>query len=104
MTKFMLAYHGGGAPDTPEQGAEEMAKWEAWLNGMGPSCADMGNPVGMSRTVTHAGVENNGGANPLSGYSIVEASDIDAACEMAKGCPILEGGKGTIEVAPIVEM
>ncbi len=104
MPKFMLAYHGGGMPDTPEEGAKEMAKWEAWLGGMGQSCADMGAPVGMSKTVSLGGVADNGGSNPLSGYSIVEAADINAACDMAKGCPILDGGKGTVEVAPIVEM
>lgn len=105
MTKYMLAYHGGGdMPATPEEGAAEMAKWQAWLGGMGGSCADMGNPVGKSKTVTASGVEDHGGANPLSGYSIVEADSIEAACEMAKGCPLLEGAKGTIEVAPIVEM
>lgn len=104
MPKFMFAYHGGGMPETPEEGEKEMAKWQAWLGGMGASCADMGNPVGMSKTVTAGGVEDNGGSNPLSGYSIVEAADVDAACEMAKGCPILDGGKGTVEVAPIMEM
>ena len=104
MPKFILAYHGGGKPETPEEGEKEMAKWQAWLGGMGASCADMGNPVGMSKTVSQDGVVDNGGANPLSGYSIVEAADIDAACDMAKGCPVLDGGKGTVEVAPIMEM
>ncbi len=104
MPKFMFAYHGGGMPETPEEGEKEMAKWQSWLGGMGAACADMGNPVGMSKTVTASGVDDNGGSNPLSGYSIVEAADIDAACEMAKGCPILNGAKGTVEVAPIMEM
>ncbi len=104
MPKFILAYHGGGMPETPEDGEKEMAKWQSWLGGMGGACADMGNPVGMSKTVTAGGVEDNGGSNPLSGYSIIEAADVDAACEMAKGCPILEGGKGTVEIASIIEM
>lgn len=104
MPKFILAYHGGGMPETPEEGEKEMAKWQAWLGGMEAACVDMGNPVGMSKTVTANGVEDNGGSNPLSGYSIIEAADVDAACEMAKGCPILDGGNGTVEVAPIVEM
>ncbi|MEO0774182.1 MAG: hypothetical protein AAFZ04_13475 [Pseudomonadota bacterium] len=105
MPKFMFAYHGGGgAPETPEEGAAEMAKWQSWLEGMGSRCHEEGAPVGMSRTVTASSVEDNGGANPLSGYSIVEAASAEEACEMAKGCPILEGGKGTVEVAPIMEM
>lgn len=104
MPKFIFAYHGGGRPETPEAGEQEMAKWKAWLGGMGDACADMGSPVGLSKTISAGGVADDGGANPLSGYSIVEVGDIDAAVALAKGCPILDGGAGTIEVAPIVEM
>ena len=104
MQKFMFAYHGGGRPETEEEGAKVMAAWQSWLGGMGAACVDMGNPVGMSKTVSAEGLADNGGANPLSGYTIVQAADIDAACDLAKGCPILEGGAGSIEVAAIVEM
>ena len=104
MPKFIFAYHGGGKPETEEEGAKAMAAWQTWLGGMGDACVDMGNPVGMSKTVAAGGVTDNGGANPLSGYTIVQAADIGAACDLAKGCPILDGGGGTVEVAPIMEM
>ena len=104
MPKFIFAYHGGGMPETPEEGARMMAAWQSWLGGMGGSCADMGNPVGMSKTVSSGGVEDNGGANPLSGFTILRADDIDAACKMASGCPMVADGSGTAEVAPIIEM
>ena len=103
MPKFIFAYHGGGMPETPEEGEKAMAAWGAWYESMGSAIADGGAPVGMSNTVTASGVEENGGSNPLSGYTVVEAADITAACEMAKGCPILNDN-GTVEVAPIVEM
>lgn len=102
MPKFVFAYHGGKAPESPEEGAKVMAAWEAWMNGLGEAIVDPGNPVGMSRTVTASGVEDNGGSNPLSGYTLVNADSIEAACEMAKGCPILVDG--TIEVAETMEM
>ena len=35
MAKFLMAYHGGRAPDTPEEGTEVMAAWEAWFASMG---------------------------------------------------------------------
>ena len=104
MTKFIFAYHGGGVPETPEEGAAQMAKWQSWLGGMGQQCHEEGAPVGLSKTVTASSVQDNGGANPLSGYSIVEAASVEEALEMAKGCPILENGAGTVEVAPIMEM
>ena len=102
MPKYVFAYHGGKAPESPEEGAKVMAAWEAWMNGLGEAIVDPGNPVGMSKTVTGSGVEDNGGSNPLSGYTLVNADSIEAACEMAKGCPILVDG--TIEVAEAMEM
>lgn len=103
MPKFVFAYHGGKAPESPEAVADVMAKWEAWMGGMGKNLVDGGHPVGMSKTVSAAGVEDNGGSNPLSGYTLVNAADIDAACAMAKGCPILEDG-GSVEVAEALDM
>lgn len=41
---------------------------------------------------------SGGGANPVTGYSIIKADTMDAAVQMAKGCPLLESG-GSIEVA-----
>ena len=102
MPKFVFAYHGGKMPESPEEGAKVMAAWEAWFKGLGSAVVDGGNPVGMSKTVSAKGVDNNGGANPLSGYSIVQADNIDAACAMAKGCPILD--HGTVEVAETMAM
>lgn len=103
MAKFLFVYHGGGAPSSPEEGEQVMAKWMSWIEGHGKTFVDPGNPVGMSKTVTASGVEDNGGANPASGYGIIEAASIDAAAEIAKGCPIHESG-GTVEVAEIMEM
>jgi len=104
MPKYMFAYHGGGMPDTPEEGAKEMAKWSSWYENLGPAIADGGAPVGMSKTVSASGVEDGGGANPISGYTVVTADSYEAACEMAKGCPILGNNGGTVEVAEVVEM
>ena len=61
-----------------------------------------GSPLGMSKTVSSGGVADDGGSNPLLGFSIVKADSMDAALEMAKGCPHLE--IGTIEVAEVKEM
>lgn len=104
MPKYLFAYHGGSAPETPAEGEQVMVKWQGWFEGLGNNVVDGGNPVMQSWTVSASGVEDNGGANPLSGYSIVEAQNIEAAIEMAKGCPILEDETGSVEVAEIHEM
>ncbi|WDR04961.1 YciI family protein [Devosia rhodophyticola] len=102
MANYVLAYHGGKMPDTPEEGAKVMEQWNIWIKGLGDSMVDPGNPVGKSKTVSANGISNDGGSNPLSGFSIVKAESIDEAIEFAKGCPQLDGG--TIEVAEIIEM
>ena len=103
MAKFIFAYHGGSAPESPEEGAKVMEQWMAWLSGMGKNAVDFGNPAGPSKTVSAEGVADDGGPNPISGYSLITAPDIAAAVEMAKGCPALASG-GTVEVAEALDM
>jgi len=104
MSKYVFLYHGGGMPETPEEGQKVMAAWEAWFGTLGAAIVDGGNPFGESRTVAHDGATTaGGGANPATGYSIVDAPDIDAAIAHAKGCPILGTG-GSVEVAEALDM
>ncbi len=104
MSKYVFAYHGGGMPESEEEGAKVMAAWESWFGSIGPSIADGGNPVGQSKTVASNGsVSDGGGANPITGYTLVNADNLDAAVELAKGCPILADG-GTVEVAEAIDM
>jgi hypothetical protein len=103
MSDFIFAYHGGKKmPESPEEGAKLRAKWKAWVGGLGDAMVNPGTPLGKSKTVSSGGVSNDGGANPLMGFSIVKADSMDAALEIAKGCPHLD--IGTIEVAQAMEM
>ncbi len=104
MPNFVFAYHGGKMPETPEEGAKVMADWQNWFGTIGESIVDPGNPVGLSKTVTAGGVTDDGGANPVSGYSIVSASDMNAAIALAKGCPMVKDGSGNVEVAEVHQM
>ena len=102
MPSYIFAYHGGKKPESPEERAKHMAKWKAWIGGLGDAVVNPGTPLGMSKTVSSGGVSDDGGSNPLVGFSIVKADSMDAALEMAKGCPFVE--MGTIEVAEVKEM
>lgn len=102
MPQFIFAYHGGKKPETQEEGEALMARWKSWIEGLGAAAVNPGAPVGMSKTVSSSGVANDGGSNPLSGFTMVEADSIDDAAVMAKGCPHLD--HGTIEVAEIMSM
>jgi hypothetical protein len=103
MPDFIFAYHGGKHPETPEEGKAVMEAWQTWLNDIQGSVVDMGSPVGMSKTVSGSGVADDGGANPLSGYTIVKADDIGGAVKLAQGCPI-NGSGGSVEVAELMSM
>ncbi len=104
MSKYLFVYHGGKAPESKEDVAEVMNAWGQWLGSMGSSVIDGGNPVGISSTVQSNGsVVDNGGDNPASGYSLIEAPDLDEALAKAKNCPILSAG-GTVEVAEAMDM
>lgn len=102
MPHFLFAYHGGKQPETPEETDVEISRWRSWFDRIGASVVDPGNPVGMTKTVSAEGVTDDGGANPLSGYTIIHAESIDQAIELAKACPIM--GDGSIEVAEIHEV
>lgn len=104
MAKYLFVYHGGEKPKSDEEVAKVMDAWGQWFASMGSDVIDGGNPVGMSTTVASDGsVIDNGGANPASGYSLIEASSHDDAVSKAKGCPLLASG-GSVELAEAFDM
>jgi hypothetical protein len=104
MAKYLFVYHGGSHPEGKEAQAKVMAAWGQWFGSMGKSVIDGGNPVGKSSTVKSNGtVAQDGGSNPASGYSLIEAASLDQALTMAKGCPILAAG-GSVELAKAMDM
>lgn len=104
MGKYLFVYHGGNEPETEAEMKEVMDAWGNWLGGMGAAVIDGGNPVGKSTTVHPDGsVKADGGANPVSGYSLIEAENDADAIAKAKACPILRSG-GSIELALTFDM
>lgn len=106
MPKYVYAYHGAPNFETKEAGAAHMSAWRAWNASLGDAVVDPGLPVGPSMTVQTGGsVAEGGGANPISGITIVQADTMEEALAMAKTCPhITSGGSGTIEVAEALDM
>ena len=104
MPKYLLGYHGGSMPESEAEQAAAMAAWGTWFEQLGDAVVDGGNPTAAAKTIGSDGsTSDGGGANPLSGYSILQATDLDAAVSLAKGCPIFTGG-GSVEVGELVEM
>ena len=104
MAKYMFVYHGGTAPETPEEGEKVMAAWGAWMQSLGESLVDGGHPVGMSTTLTANGVVEGGGPNPVSGYTMVQADSMEDAIALGKDCPIFLADGASIEIAEAMDM
>jgi hypothetical protein len=102
MAKFVFVYSGGSMPEDEAAREAGMAAWGAWFGTLGAAVTDPGNPFGAASTVTADGV-STGAASGVSGYTIVDAADLGAAVELAKGCPILHHG-GTVGVHEALSM
>ena len=94
MAKYVLVYSGGSAGATPAERQAQMQQWGNWFGQLGKAVVDNGNPFSDKvKSLSSDGKVKDG---PLgqraSGYSIVEAGSIDAATELAKGCPVLSSG------------
>ncbi|MEM1228413.1 MAG: YciI family protein [Planctomycetota bacterium] len=106
MSKFLFVYRDdadamAGEP-SPEQMQQIMAAWHAWFDVVGQKMVDGGDglmPVG--KQVRRDGVVTDGpfieGKEMVGGFSIVETDTLDEAVEIAKSCPIFDGG-GWVEV------
>lgn len=109
MKKFVFVYYGGKKPHdmSKEEMEKVMAAWKAWFGTFESQLVDGGNPFGMdSMSVTAEGTEKiPEDMWPAKGYSIVNAEDMDAACEIAKGCPMLEDDdEGAVRVYEAMPM
>ena len=104
MANFLLVYSGGEAR-TAEEREKVMPLWGAWMGKLGDKFVDPGNPIGHAKNVSNGGTVHDGAASSpaATGYSILKADSLNAAAELAKGCPILQspGGKVTVyEITP----
>lgn len=107
MAKFILLYKGPATAQedlTPEQGEEIMQAWGDWMGKIGGALVDLGAPFGASAAVRGDGSRTD--ASDLTGYSIVEATNLDEARGMCEGHPFLSDGTARFaveiyELAPI---
>ncbi len=104
MSNYVFAYSGGKgvAEDEAERNAQ-YARWGQWFEDLGSAVVEGGAAVGAAKTVGPGGSVSDGGSRALTGYSIVAADSLDAAVELAKGCPVLEVG-GAVDVYEAIAM
>jgi hypothetical protein len=92
---------------TPEELQQDMQRWSSWIGEAmqkgwmldpGDALTAEGRVVHPKKVVTDGPfVESK---EIVGGYSVVRADNLDAAAELAKGCPGLLSG-GRVEVRPL---
>ena len=99
------------AMGTPERAQQIMERWMVWMRELETRghLKDRGQPLdragkvvrGPQQTVTDGPyVEVK---DLVAGFIVVDARDLAHASELARGCPMLEGG-GSVEVRPVMKM
>lgn len=100
MAKYLVVYRGGDP--NGEMNDAVMNAWMNWFGSLGDSVVEMGNPFSASTSVLSDGSRSSETAG-LSGYTVIEANDLDAAAGAVAGCPHLKAG-GSVELYEAVPM
>jgi hypothetical protein len=110
MAKFLFVYRNSSesyAAMSPEEMQQMLQKWNAWISeGVRQGwMVDPGDGLKKEgRVVKSRQVVSDGPfievKEMVGGFSIVQAETLDAAAELAKGCPIFVRG-GSVEVRPL---
>jgi hypothetical protein len=102
MVNWLFVYYGGMMATTPEEQKKSMDAWKGWFGKLGKAIVDGGAPTKPCTIVSKSGTSAIG-ANPVTGYTIIQADTLDAAVVMANGCPsIPEDGQVAIyELLPM---
>ena len=84
MKKFIVTYHAPvdaiaqTANASPEDQAKGMEAWMTWAKDCGDNLVDLGSPLVNGQQLTSDGNTQNSDNN-VSGYSILQAEDMDEA-------------------------
>jgi hypothetical protein len=116
MSEFVYLFRASDAGQreamgTPERAQQSMQHWLKWIRELEANghLKERGQPLdrngavvrGKERMVTDGPyVETK---DMVAGFIIVEARDLAEASELAKGCPMLEGG-ASVEIRPVMKL
>jgi hypothetical protein len=101
MERFLIVYR--GAPgSTPEASKHDPQRWRAWFDSLGAAVLDRGSPSAAAVEIPSRLLGPKESTSSLSGYSVIAASDFNAAVRLAETCPIFEED-GSVEIARLGE-
>lgn len=103
LAQFGLLYVGEPKfSGSEEEGQAHQQRYFAWLDGLGDAAVNRGIPFGPPTRVDANGVSSEARDDRLTGLTIIEADDMDAAIEIAKSCPYIEFA--ALDVVQIFQM
>lgn len=98
MKKFVFLYN-SNPNEVPTD--DVMDVWMVWFNKIKESIVEMGNPFTDGMLVASGRASTiPEDRNPISGYTVIKAKDMDEAIAIAKTCP----GQSGLQVYEAVEM
>jgi hypothetical protein len=113
MSRFVFVFRGGAVAQkelAPAEVGAHLQKWMVWLGELdkkgqsepGGQRLDMSGKTvrGRSKTVTDGPFAE--AKDLVTGALVIKAPTLEAATEIAKGCPIYEYD-GSVEVRPVFE-
>ena len=96
MPQFIMTYHGGSKPATPEEGQAHMQRYMEWIGGLDaivPQQPLKGSEVLGSKEIT-----------TMMGYSNINAPNMDAARAIAQSCPFLDMDDSAMQLSELMVM
>jgi hypothetical protein len=102
MATYLITYHGAmEMPPTAEARDQMMQAFMKWAASVGDGMVDPGSPLGPSKVVTSASVNDGDAGGQIGGYTIIKADSIDDAVSVVRSHPFLSRG-GTLQVSEAV--
>lgn len=109
MNEYLFIYRGGEMSHEPAVREQTMRKWGAWFTKLRADghLKSPGQPLERAGKVVRGASVTDGPyaetKEVVGGYSIVTATDLAQAVELAKGCPLHDAG-GSVEVRQAIAL
>ena len=96
MPQFIMTYHGGSQPKTPEEGQAHMERYMQWIGSLDAVVPQQ--PLKDTQTLGTKEI------TPMMGYTIINAADMEAAKAIAEACPFLEMDNSAMQLSALMVM
>ena len=104
LPQYILNYFYDSSSLSEDKIALIASKLNGWFASLAKqSVGNTLNPIENTHAVLSRDLVTVGGATSISGFTIIEAEDIEAVISIARKCPLLDIG-GSIEVSHIVQL